>query len=105
MPRLTITSSTGEERVLDAPLSRTLMEIIRENDFDELLAICGGSCSCATCHVYVDPAYLSRLPPMSEDEDTLLDEAEHRRETSRLSCQIRMTESLDGLQVTIAPSE
>ena len=64
------------------------MEVIRDAGIDELLALCGGCCSCATCHVHVDPDFAARLPPMSEDENDLLDSSDDRDETSRLSCQI-----------------
>lgn len=81
------------------------MEAIRDAGIDELLALCGGCCSCATCHVHVDPAFADRLPPMSEDESDLLDSSDHRRETSRLSCQVPLTDALAGLRVTIAPED
>lgn len=76
------------------------MEAIREAGFDEMLALCGGACSCATCHVYV-AADAADLPPMSDDEDDLLESSEHRTPLSRLSCQIRITPDLLGLRVTI----
>jgi 2Fe-2S ferredoxin len=81
------------------------MEVIRENGFDELLALCGGCCSCATCHVYVDPEFADRLPPMSDDENDLLDSSDHRTERSRLSCQIPFSAGLAGLRVQIAPED
>jgi 2Fe-2S ferredoxin len=81
------------------------MEIVRDAGIDELLALCGGCCSCATCHVYVDPTFADRLPPMAEDESDLLDSSEHRTAASRLSCQIRFGPGLDGLRVTIAPED
>ncbi len=81
------------------------MEILRDNGFTELLALCGGACSCATCHVFVDPAKLQLLKPMSEDENDLLDSSSHRKANSRLSCQIRFVEALDGLRITIAPED
>ena len=81
------------------------MEVIRDSGFDELLALCGGCCSCATCHVYVDPAFAGSVEPMSEDENDLLDSSDHRNETSRLSCQIHLTDALDGLKVTIAQED
>jgi 2Fe-2S ferredoxin len=80
------------------------MEVIRDDD-GELLAICGGCCSCATCHVYVDAAFTDRLPPISEDEDAILDGTTYRETTSRLSCQIRISGALDGLKVTVAPED
>jgi 2Fe-2S ferredoxin len=81
------------------------MEIIRDSGFDELLALCGGCCSCATCHVYADPSFAGALPAMSEDENDLLDSSDHRTGESRLSCQIAFSEALDGLRVTIAPED
>jgi len=81
------------------------MEVIRAADVDELLALCGGCCACATCHVYVDEAFVARVPPMSEDEDDLLESSTHRERTSRLSCQIPFTDELDGLRVQIAPED
>ncbi len=81
------------------------MEALREAGFDEILALCGGCCSCASCHVYVDPAFLARLPDPSPDEDELLESSSHRRATSRLSCQIPLSDSIDGLAVTIAPED
>ena len=105
MTRVVIVTRDGAEHAVEADEDRTLMETIRERGFAELRALCGGCCSCATCHVYVDPAFAANLPAMSEDEDGLLDGAQSRRETSRLSCQIRMTGLPDGLKVKIAPEE
>jgi 2Fe-2S ferredoxin len=81
------------------------MENIREHGFDELLALCGGCLSCATCHVHVDPEWADKLKPMSRDEDDLLDTSDHRVPTSRLSCQILFSAELDGLKVQIAPED
>src|SRR3546814_17336221 len=75
------------------------MEVIRDAGFDELLALCGGCCSCATCHVFVDEAWADKLPPVGEDENDLLDSSSHRNANSRLSCQISMDAGLDGLRV------
>ncbi len=102
MATITVISRDGTERAVEADTNLTLMEVIRDNGFDELLALCGGCCSCATCHVHVDPAFADKLPPMSEDEDDLLDSSDHRDENSRLSCQVQMSDALDGLRVTIA---
>lgn len=90
---------------LEALLGRTLMEVIRDNGFDELLALCGGCCSCATCHVHIDPAYMDKIGTMSEDENDLLDSSDHRNEYSRLSCQVPVTDALEGLTVTIAQED
>ena len=105
MPKLVVVTREGEESTIDVGDGLTVMEAIRDNGFDELLALCGGCCSCATCHVHVDPAYTDKLPEMSEDEDDLLESSDHRVETSRLSCQIPFDASLDGLKVTIAPED
>ncbi|MBC7737022.1 MAG: 2Fe-2S iron-sulfur cluster binding domain-containing protein [Candidatus Saccharibacteria bacterium] len=90
---------------MEAQAGLSLMEAIRDNGFDELLALCGGCCSCATCHVYVDPAFADKLPPMSEDENDLLESSDHRNETSRLSCQVPLTPDMDGLKVSIAAED
>lgn len=105
MPQITVIGHDGEEKTLDAAEGRTLMEVIRDNGFDELLALCGGCCSCATCHVHIDAAFKDKLPPMSEDENDLLDSSEHRDENSRLSCQVPVTAELEGLRVTIAEED
>lgn len=105
MPKLIVTTREGETSEVEVGEGLTVMETIRDNGFDELLALCGGCCSCATCHVLVDPAFADRLPPMSEDEDDLLESSDHRAANSRLSCQIPFTNDLDGLKVTIAPED
>ncbi|BBC74132.1 ferredoxin [Altererythrobacter sp. B11] len=105
MPKLIVVTREGEERTVEADAGLTVMEAIRDNGFDELLALCGGCCSCATCHVHVDPAFVSLLPPMDEDENDLLDSSDDRDETSRLSCQIPFTDALDGLKVRIAEED
>ena len=105
MPQITVVNQEGVESSVDAPEGRTLMEVIRDNGFDELLALCGGCCSCATCHVHIDPAFKDKLPAMSEDENDLLDSSDHRDENSRLSCQVPVTAALEGLRVTIAQED
>jgi 2Fe-2S ferredoxin len=105
MAEVIVTTREGEELQLKLEPGLTLMETIRESGVDELLALCGGCCSCATCHVHVDPAFADRLPPMSEDENDLLDSSDYRNSSSRLSCQITLAPELDGLRVTIAPED
>ena len=105
MAKITVISRDGQGREVEAENGLSLMEVIRDNGFDELLALCGGCCSCATCHIHVDPAFADRLPKMSEDENDLLDSTDHRNETSRLSRQVPVTDALDGLIVTIAPED
>lgn len=105
MPKLTVTTREGNESTVEGAAGLSVMEVIRDAGFDELLALCGGCCSCATCHVQVDPAFADKLPKMSEDENDLLDSSDHRTEYSRLSCQIPFDAALDGLRVTIAAED
>ena len=105
MPKLLVTNRAGTEPAVAATAGLSVMENIRDNGFDELLALCGGCCSCATCHVHVDPDDIAKLEPMDEDENDLLDSSDHRNAYSRLSCQIPMSEALNGLKVTIAPED
>jgi len=105
MPKLVVTNREGETSEIDVENGLSVMEAIRDNGFDELLALCGGCCSCATCHVYVEGGADGNLPEMSEDEDDLLESSDHRKDASRLSCQIPFTAELDGLQVRIAPED
>jgi 2Fe-2S ferredoxin len=102
MPKLTITNTAGETRSVDVPINTTVMEAIRNEGFSDLQALCGGCCSCATCHVYVQGGNLDSLPAVSEDEEILLSASAHLRANSRLSCQIRMSPALDGLAVQVA---
>jgi len=102
---ITVTDRGGQARPIEADTGMSLMEVIRNSGSDELLALCGGCCSCATCHVYVDPDSAGLLPAMSEDEDDLLDCSSHRDARSRLSCQVPVTGAMTGLCVTIAPEE
>jgi 2Fe-2S ferredoxin len=105
MPQLTVVKRDGTSEEFEAPNGYTVMEAIRDQGIDELLAICGGCASCATCHVYVDEAYLDRLPGLKGDEDDLLDSSDHRQANSRLSCQLPISAELDGMTVTIAPED
>lgn len=105
MPRLIVTTREGEEREIVGEAGLSVMETLRDGGVDEILALCGGCCSCATCHVHVDPAFAAKLPPMGEDEDDLLDSSSDRDENSRLSCQIEFTDALDGLRVRVAEED
>lgn len=105
MPKLVVVTREGEEKAVEAESGLTVMEIIRDNGFDELLALCGGCCSCATCHVHVDAAFVDKLPAISEDESDLLDSSDYRNEFSRLSCQLSFNDDLDGMRVTIAQED
>ena len=105
MPQLTIVTRDGAERTVEGRAGWSVMENIRDNGFDELLALCGGCCSCATCHVHVDDEWIDAVGPPKADEDDLLDTSDHRVATSRLSCQIEFRPELDGLRVQIAPED
>jgi ferredoxin, 2Fe-2S len=102
MPQLIVVTREGETRTIEGEVGLSVMEVIREAGIDELLALCGGCCSCATCHVHVGADYADKLPPMSDDENELLSISDDRSDDSRLSCQIPFTAALDGMTVTIA---
>ena len=101
MPKITFIEPGGRRREIDAPLGLTLMEAARQHGVQGVVAQCGGACACATCHVYVDPAWLARLEPREEMEEGMLETAWEPRENSRLSCQVHITADMDGLQVTV----
>ena len=105
MTTLSITNRAGEERQIEAQEGLSVMEAIRDSGDEEVQALCGGCCSCATCHVYVDPAFVDQLPAISNDENELLEGSSHRKANSRLSCQIPFVPPLNGLRVTIAPED
>ncbi len=105
MPKLIVTTRDGAVKELSGDAGLTVMEVIRDGGVDELLALCGGCCSCATCHIHVDPAFADLVPPMSEDENDLLESSDHRDAASRLSCQIPFVAALDGLKVRIAAED
>lgn len=105
MPSIIVTTRTGEVHQIAAGGGASVMEAIRDAGIEELLALCGGCCSCATCHIHVDAAHVGLLPAMSEDENDLLDSSSHRTSTSRLACQITCGPELEGLTVTIAKED
>ena len=101
MAKLIFVQPDGVRREVEAPAGITLMEAARRNDIAGIVAQCGGACACATCHVYVDPAWAAKLPPAEEMEEGMLETAWEPRANSRLSCQIQITAALDGLLVTV----
>ena len=105
MPKLIVTTREGETREIEGEAGLSVMEVLRDGGVDEVLALCGGCCSCATCHVHVDPAFAGKLPKMGPDEDDLLESSSDRDATSRLSCQIPFEAELDGLRVTVAAED
>jgi 2Fe-2S ferredoxin len=105
MIRVLVRDRQGNDRTIEAEEGLSLMEAIRENGMDELIALCGGCCSCATCHVYVRSLDAEMLPLLSGDEDDLLDSSDHRQPDSRLSCQLKLSAEFDGIAVEIAPED
>ena len=103
MPKLVFIEKDGNRKEVEAPLGLSVMEIAHRFDVD-IEGACEGSLACSTCHVIVEPSWFERLPEASEDEEDMLDLAFGLTATSRLGCQIIMTEALDGLTVTL-PAE
>lgn len=105
MPTIHVTDIYGQQHTIEAAFGLKLMEILREYDFG-IAASCGGFCSCATCHVYVDSTWMARLPDRQSDEADLLSMlTTYNKATSRLSCQVEFTPALDGIELTVAPEE
>ena len=105
MPTIKVTDSKGITQDIEAKAGLTLMEVAVDNGVAGMVAECGGACACATCHAYIDDAWLGKLPALDDMEDAMLDAALDRRPNSRLSCQIEITDALDGLSVTIADND
>ena len=102
MPKVIFRTTAGEESTVEANAGLTLMEVGVDNNIAGMVAECGGACACATCHTYVDDAWLGKLPAMDDMEDAMLDSAMDRRANSRLGCQGEMTDELDGIVVEVA---
>jgi 2Fe-2S ferredoxin len=105
MPTLEITDLAGNVTSLEAKSGETLMEALRDNGYDDILAICGGVCSCSSCHCYIEGDWKEKLHAPSEDEMQLVSSTEHFKDNSRLSCQITLTDDMDGMKVTIAQQD
>lgn len=103
MPTVTFIQPDGTREAVEAEIGYSLMEAATLNGIRGIEAECGGACSCATCHVHVDAEWLARLVEMEPMEDAMLDAANDRQASSRLSCQIEVTDELDGLTVTVVP--
>jgi len=105
MAALIIVDRDGKEHTVDGRVGASVMETLRDLDYG-VAAICGGMCSCATCHVYIDPAWAARLPVPAGDEKELLQELSgYKPGASRLSCQLQFNDGLSGLKLTVAPDE
>jgi 2Fe-2S ferredoxin len=105
MISILVNTRAGAPRPLDVPEGLSLMEAIREGGIDELMALCGGCCSCATCHVYVEEGPDALKSPQGDDENDLLESSEFRKPHSRLACQLRLTQECQGLVISIAPED
>ncbi|MBN8845493.1 MAG: 2Fe-2S iron-sulfur cluster binding domain-containing protein [Sphingomonadales bacterium] len=105
MAKIFVTGADGVERAIEAEDGGNLMEALRDNGFEELAALCGGCCACATCHIYVDPDWMAQVGTPTGDEDDLLDSSDARAANSRLSCQIPVGPEIEGMRVTIAPMD
>jgi 2Fe-2S ferredoxin len=102
MGNIIVNDRNGEIHKLYAEEGLTFMEIIRDSGLD-IEAACGGCCACATCHVYIDKSWFTKLPTMEGDEESMLDQTFHVSDTSRLGCQIEYEEIYDGINLTLAP--
>ena len=102
MTKIIVKDREGNVQELSADVGLTLMEIIRDADMD-IEAACGGCCACATCHVYIDKDWITKLPKIEVDEESMLDQAFHVIDESRLGCQIEYNDSLSGIKLTLAP--
>ena len=105
MPKINIINRNGSSSDAEIIEGQSLMEALRNLGCDEIIAICGGNCSCATCHVYLRNIDMNALPKISEDEEILLGGLEWTSSDSRLSCQLPVSEMLDGAIIVIPPEE
>ena len=105
MPNITFVESSGAMQSLDVAPGISLMEAALRHGVSGIEADCGGACSCATCHVYIALEWQERMPPREDMEATMLGFAVDPRETSRLSCQVLLTDALDGMHVELPVSQ
>jgi ferredoxin, 2Fe-2S len=101
MPKVTYIEFEGKEHSINLPLGFSIMEGAIQNSIKGIDADCGGSCACATCHVYIDENWVKKLPEIQESERDMLDFVTELKNNSRLSCQITMTDQLDGIIVRL----
>ena len=105
MPKITYIDASGTERTVEGKNGMTVMETAIKNNIPGIDADCGGACACATCHVYVDEAWIAKTGEPASMEQSMLDFANEVQENSRLSCQIKLTDALDGLVVRMPKSQ
>ena len=105
MPSIRFVENSGKEHVVEARVGVSVMQSATDNMVPGIIADCGGSCSCATCQGYIAEPWASQLPPMQDDENGMLDGSPHRRDNSRLTCQLKVTEAMDGMVVNLPASQ
>jgi 2Fe-2S ferredoxin len=105
MPKILYIEHNGKEHVVDADVGKSVMQNALENLIPGIIGDCGGACSCATCHGYIDPAWLGKVGDKNEGEEMMLDGALRVEPNSRLTCQVVMTQELDGLVVRLPESQ
>ena len=105
MPTIVFIMPDGIRKEVEVEKGYSVMEGAINNNIEGIVAECGGACACATCHSYVDEAWLDKLPPMDDMEDSMLDAAFERKDNSRLTCQIEVSDELDGLVIHVADNE
>ncbi len=105
MPKIIYQTPDGTRHEAEVEVGYSLMEGAINNNIDGIAAECGGACACATCHGYIDEAWIGKLAEMDDMEDSMLDAAFDRKDTSRLTCQIEVSDELDGLVVHVADNE
>ena len=105
MPRVIYITPNGDRHEVEVENGYSVMEGAIDNNIDGIVAECGGACACATCHSYIDAAWIEKLPEMDDMEDSMLDAAFDRKPNSRLTCQIELNDGLDGLVVHVADND
>ncbi|MDX1508139.1 MAG: 2Fe-2S iron-sulfur cluster-binding protein [Woeseiaceae bacterium] len=105
MPKVIYITPDETRHEVDVESGYSIMEGAINNNIEGIVAECGGACACATCHSYVDEAWLDKIPPMDDMEDSMLDAAFERKDNSRLTCQIEMNDALDGIVIHVADNE
>ena len=105
MPKVIYITTDETRHEVEVETGYSIMEGAINNNIDGIVAECGGACACATCHSYVDTAWTDKIPAMDDMEDSMLDAAFERKDNSRLTCQIEMTDDLDGIVIHVADNE
>jgi len=105
MAKVIYITTDGARHEVDVESGYSIMEGAINNNIDGIVAECGGACACATCHSYVDEAWLDKIPEMDDMEDSMLDAAFERKDNSRLTCQIEVSDELDGIVIHVGDNE